>query len=112
MKKEWIKAALIRAVRTGAQTAVGIAGASVTLSEVDWKLVASASALAMILSVLMAIAGLPEAPQMVGKVNGDLDGDYKGDEKIQALTDEELEDLDKKLELEDEQKEEFLENEL
>ena len=57
----FIKAALIRALRTVAQTAVATIGTSAVLSAVDWKMVASASVLAGILSILTSIAtGLPE----------------------------------------------------
>ena len=59
--KAWIKAAVIRAVRTAAQAAIGIIGASALVTEVDWALVASGTALAAILSLLMSLAGLPEA---------------------------------------------------
>lgn len=58
--KEWIKAAGIRAIKTIAQTAVATIGTSAYLGEVNWKLVASASVLAGILSILTSIAGLPE----------------------------------------------------
>ena len=59
--KQWIKAAGIRAVRTVAQTAVGVIGGSVLMTDVDWMFVASASALAGICSVLMSVVtGLPE----------------------------------------------------
>ncbi len=59
-KKFWI-AALIRAVRTLAQTAVATIGTSALLSEVNWINVLSASALAAVLSLLTSIAtGLPE----------------------------------------------------
>lgn len=58
---EFVKAALIRAVRTVAQTAVATIGTSAVLSAVDWKAVLSASVLAGILSILTSIAtGLPE----------------------------------------------------
>lgn len=57
----FVKAALIRAVRTVAQTAVATIGTSAVLSAVDWKAVLSASVLAGILSILTSIAtGLPE----------------------------------------------------
>ena len=60
--KSFIRAALIRAVRTCAQTAVATVGTTALLSQVDWLAVFSASALAGILSVLTSIAaGLPEA---------------------------------------------------
>ena len=64
--KGWLKAAGVRAVKTVAQTAVATIGASAVLSEVDWLVVASASALAGVLSLLTSIAGLPELPDTDG----------------------------------------------
>lgn len=64
--KIWLKAAGIRAVKTVAQTAVATIGASAVLSEVDWLVVASASALAGVLSLLTSVAGLPELPDTDG----------------------------------------------
>ena len=58
--KEWIKAAGVRALKTVAQTAVATIGTSAVISEVNWVMVASASALAGILSLLTRVAGLPE----------------------------------------------------
>lgn len=58
--KEWWKAAGIRAIKTVAQTAVATIGTSAVISEVNWVMVASASALAGILSLLTSVAGLPE----------------------------------------------------
>ena len=58
---DFIRAALIRAIRTVAQTAVATIGTSAALAQVDWMMVVSASVLAGILSVLTSIAtGLPE----------------------------------------------------
>lgn len=58
--KRWIKAAGIRAIKTVAQTAIATIGTCALISEVDWRVVASASVLAGILSILTSIAGLPE----------------------------------------------------
>ena len=59
--KRWLKAALIRSVKTMAQTAVALIGTNaIGVTEVDWFAVASASVLAGIVSVLTSIAGLPE----------------------------------------------------
>lgn len=61
--KKWIKAAGIRAIKTVAQTAVATIGTAAALGNVDWIMVASASALAGILSILTSVAGLPEVEE-------------------------------------------------
>lgn len=58
--KNWMRAAGMRALKTVAQTAVATIGTSAMLAQVDWIMVASASALAGILSLLTSVAGLPE----------------------------------------------------
>lgn len=59
-EKRWFKAAGIRAVKTCAQTAIATIGTSVAMGDVNWEMVASASVLAGILSILTSVAGLPE----------------------------------------------------
>ena len=59
---QWVKAAGIRAVKTMAQTFVATIGSAAVMGEVNWPMVASASALAGTLSVATSIAGLPELP--------------------------------------------------
>ena len=56
----WVKAAAVRALKTIAQTAVATIGTTAVMAEVDWLMVASASLLAGVLSILTSIAGLPE----------------------------------------------------
>lgn len=61
--KKWIKAAAVRAIKTVAQTFIATIGTSAFMGEVNWAMVASASALAGILSVATSIAGLPEVKE-------------------------------------------------
>jgi hypothetical protein len=56
----WAKAALIRAIKTMAQAATALIATGAIISDVDWAYVASASALAGILSLLTSVAGIPE----------------------------------------------------
>lgn len=63
MGATWWKAAGIRAIRTVAQTATALLGTSLVLQDVDWLMVASAAALAGLLSMLTSVAGLPEVTQ-------------------------------------------------
>lgn len=62
--KNWAKAAAVRAVKTMAQTAVGVIGAATVLGGVDWVMVASASVLAGVVSVLTSVAGLSEVGEV------------------------------------------------
>ena len=63
MTKKWWKAAGIRALKTFCQTAVATIGTTAVLHEVDWVAIASASALAAVLSLLTSLAGLPEVDE-------------------------------------------------
>ena len=58
--KLWLRAALIRALKTMAQTALATIGTSAMLSEVNWLVTLSSAVLAGVLSVLTSIGGLPE----------------------------------------------------
>lgn len=63
--QNWFKAAGIRAIKTIAQTAIATIGTSAVMGDVNWVMVASASALAGVLSMLTSIAGLPEVNEGV-----------------------------------------------
>lgn len=60
MNVMWWKAAGVRCLKTMAQTAAGVIGTSMVMSEVDWLMVGSASVVAGVLSLLTSVAGLPE----------------------------------------------------
>lgn len=59
----WLKAAGIRAIKTVAQSAIGTIGAAALIDEVNWLVVASAAALAGVVSLLTSVAGLPEVKE-------------------------------------------------
>lgn len=61
--KTWLKAAAVRAVKTMAQSFIATVGSAVVLAAVDWKVVASATVLAGILSLATSVAGLPEVQE-------------------------------------------------
>lgn len=63
LTKQWLRAALIRALKTICQTAVATIGTATVIAQVDWRMVVSASILAGILSVLTSLAGLPEVEE-------------------------------------------------
>jgi hypothetical protein len=64
--KKWLLAALIRAVRTFAQTFVGFIAVGAALEEVQWLRALSVSGAAFVLSILTSLAtGLPEAEDVV-----------------------------------------------
>jgi hypothetical protein len=61
--KNWWKAALVRAVKTVAQTAAALIPAAVTITAVDWPVVLGTAALAGLASLLTSLAGLPEVEE-------------------------------------------------
>ena len=68
--KEFWKAAGTRALRTFAQTMAASIGTAMVLSDVNWTMTLSASALAALLSLVMSVAtGLPEAPKEAADAN-------------------------------------------
>ena len=65
--KNWIHFAGVRAIKTVAQSALGIIGTSVVMGEVDWLVVGSAALLAGVVSLLTSVAGLPELKGVVNE---------------------------------------------
>ena len=57
---KWLKAAAIRAIKTFAQTAASLVTVGALISEINWTMVLSESAVAFIYSILTSLAGLPE----------------------------------------------------
>lgn len=60
LSMEWLKAALIRAVKTFAQSVLSVFSVGMALNEVDWKYAVSVGVVAFIYSMLTSLAGLPE----------------------------------------------------
>ena len=71
--KTWIKAAGVRAIKTVAQTAVATIGTTAVLSEADWLMVASASALSGVrpFPPVLPFAGLPECKEADAQKEGE-----------------------------------------
>ena len=60
---KWIKAAGIRAIKTMAQTSLSLISVGAVMSDIDWRMVISASLVAGIYSLLTSVAGLPEVKE-------------------------------------------------
>ena len=61
---KWLKAAGVRAIKTAAQTALGLITVGAVMADIDWVTVGSAAAVAGIYSLLTSIAGLPELKEV------------------------------------------------
>ena len=61
--KEWAIAALIRAVKTFAQTFAGCLAVGAAVEEIDWLRALSVSGVAFVLSMMTSLAGLPEVEE-------------------------------------------------
>jgi len=58
---KWVKAALIRAVRTFAESMLAYIGTgALILKDVNWLAALSAGAFGFIVAILLALTGLPE----------------------------------------------------
>ena len=62
-RKKWAAAALVRAVKTFAQTFASMVAVGAAFSEIDWLRAFSVSGVAFVLSMLTSLAGLPEVPE-------------------------------------------------
>ena len=62
--KEWLRAAAIRAVKTFCQTALSMLTVGQAFIEGNWVNVISVSGVAAVISVLTAVAGLPEVDEV------------------------------------------------
>ena len=62
INRKWAHAALVRAVKTMAQTAVSMLTVGQYFTDVDWMGIVSISVVAGIVSILTSLAGLPEVP--------------------------------------------------
>ena len=58
--RKWAIAALVRAAKTMAQSAIAAIGATTVFTDVDWSVVWMTALLSFVLSILTSIVGLPE----------------------------------------------------
>ncbi len=57
---KWLKASLIRGVKTFAQTMLGFVTVGLAFSDINWGLAFSVSCVAFLSSILTSISGIPE----------------------------------------------------
>lgn len=69
--KEWLKAAVVRAVKTMAQVALGFFTVGIAINEIDWAYLLSVAAAAGVFSILTSIAGVKEVPAQEGGITND-----------------------------------------
>ena len=69
--KKWIVAALVRALKTFAQTFASMIVVGATFDEIDWIRALSVSGVAFVLSIMTSLAGLPEVPEIEQKPPAD-----------------------------------------
>lgn len=61
---EWVKAALVRAIRTFAEAMLAYIGTGAfVLGDVNWIAALSAGAFGFVTAILLALTGLPEVDQ-------------------------------------------------
>lgn len=65
--KKWLKAVGERTISTAAETALATIGAASMIGDVDWKMVASATALSVIATILKNLVFQPSEAKAVGK---------------------------------------------
>lgn len=62
LNTKWLRAALIRAIKTVCQSAVAMIAVDQAIYAIDWKSVIAVSLTAGVFSLLTSVAGLPEVP--------------------------------------------------
>ena len=63
LTKNRFEATVIRMIRTGAESALAVIGSTTLFGGVDWRVVGSSTLLAMVVSFLLALKGLPEVTE-------------------------------------------------
>ena len=61
--KEWLRCALIRAIKTFAQSSLAMITVGTAITEINWAAVLGVSGTAALLSILTSVVGIPEADE-------------------------------------------------